>query len=231
MHSGVILASLLTCRCAGGFFRPLIQNGIYPSPLSTSRHHATCASTLEDIEPVGALSRIIANRHRRRRYLRNRVGLLSSPANGSDEAGEAGFGTEDPGSNEDTVSPKSNTNASSNMSGALGTEDDVHPEINESGVKKEVENHTSESEKQEEDEGEPIFLPVGDSKDLRLFRARLLAGSEEKWREQLKRNVNVGQLDDQDAWAHELSTPEKGCLIIAKSTMFSFSQTYFDQVG
>lgn len=231
MHSGVLLASLSTCRCVGGFFRPLIQNGIYPSPQSTSRYHATCASTLEDVEAVGALSRTIVTRHRRRRHFRNRIGLLGLATNDSDETPEAGYGAEDPRSKEDSAAPKSDTDASSNMSGALRTEDGAHPETNESGVEKETENHTSELEKQEEDGGEPIFLPVGDSKDLRLFRARLLAGSEEKWQEQLKRNVNVGQLADQDAWAHELSTPEKGCLIIAKSTMFSFSQTYFNQVS
>lgn len=82
----------------------------------------------------------------------------------------------------------------------------------------------------EEGEGETVYLPTGDNKDFRLFRAKLRAGSDEKWQEQLKRNVNVGQLAGQDAWAHELSAPEKGCLIVAKSTEFSMAQAYFNEV-
>lgn len=73
-------------------------------------------------------------------------------------------------------------------------------------------------------------MPTGDNKDFRLFRAKLRAGSDDKWKEQLRRNVNVGQLAGQDAWAHELSAPEKGCLIVAKSTQFSMAQTYFNEV-
>lgn len=80
-------------------------------------------------------------------------------------------------------------------------------------------------------DGETVYLPAGDNSDFRLFRAKLRAGSDEKWREQLKRNVNVGQLAGQDAWAHELSAPEKGCLIVAKSTEFSMAQTYFNEVS
>ncbi|CAB1105571.1 unnamed protein product [Ectocarpus sp. CCAP 1310/34] len=82
---------------------------------------------------------------------------------------------------------------------------------------------------EEHEEGDTVFLPTGDNKDFRLFRAKLRAGSDEKWKEQLRRNVNVGQLAGQDAWAHELSAPEKGCLIIAKSTQFSMAQTYFNE--
>lgn len=82
---------------------------------------------------------------------------------------------------------------------------------------------------EEEDDGETVYLPSGDNKDFRLFRAKLRAGSDEKWREQLKRNVNVAQLGGQDAWAHELNTPEKGCLIVAKSSAFSLTQTYFNE--
>lgn len=84
---------------------------------------------------------------------------------------------------------------------------------------------------EEEDDGETVYLPSGDNKDFRLFRAKLRAGSDEKWREQLKRNVNVAQLGGQDAWAHELNTPEKGCLIVAKSSAFSLTQTYFNEVS
>lgn len=84
---------------------------------------------------------------------------------------------------------------------------------------------------EEEGSGETVFLPTGDNKDFRLFRAKLRAGSDEKWREQLKRNVNVGQLSGQDAWAHELSAPEKGCLIVAKAQDFSMAQTYFNEVS
>lgn len=82
-----------------------------------------------------------------------------------------------------------------------------------------------------EDDGETVYLPSGDNKDFRLFRAKLRAGSDEKWREQLKRNVNVAQLGGQDAWAHELNAPEKGCLIVAKSSVFSLTQTYFNEVS
>ncbi|CAM9895623.1 unnamed protein product, partial [Hapterophycus canaliculatus] len=82
---------------------------------------------------------------------------------------------------------------------------------------------------EEQGEGETVYLPTGDNKDFRLFRAKLRAGSDEKWQEQLKRNVNVGQLAGQDAWAHELSAPEKGCLIVAKSTEFSMAQAYFNE--
>lgn len=85
-------------------------------------------------------------------------------------------------------------------------------------------------EQGEEGSGETVYLPTGDNKDFRLFRAKLRAGSDEKWQEQLKRNVNVAQLSGQDAWAHELSAPEKGCLIVAKSQEFSMAQTYFNEV-
>ena len=87
-----------------------------------------------------------------------------------------------------------------------------------------------EKQEEEEDDGETVYLPSGD-KDFRLFRAKLRAGSDEKWREQLKRNVNVAQLGGQDAWAHELNAPEKGCLIVAKSSVFSLTQTYFNEVS
>lgn len=85
-------------------------------------------------------------------------------------------------------------------------------------------------EEEDEEQGETVFLPSGENTDFRLFRAKLRAGSDEKWQEQLRRNVNVAQLDSQDAWAHELSAPEKGCLIVAKSSEFSISQTYFNEV-
>lgn len=94
----------------------------------------------------------------------------------------------------------------------------------------EKEEEAEAEEEEEEGDEETVFLPTGDNKDFRLFRAKLRAGSDEKWQEQLKRNVNVGQLAGQDAWAHELSAPEKGCLIVAKSTEFSTSQTYFNEV-
>ena len=89
----------------------------------------------------------------------------------------------------------------------------------------------AEEEEEEEGSGETVYLPTGDNKDFRLFRAKLRAGSDEKWQEQLKRNVNVAQLGGQDAWAHELSAPEKGCLIVAKSQEFSMAQTYFNEVS
>lgn len=86
-------------------------------------------------------------------------------------------------------------------------------------------------EGEEEGSGETVYLPVGDNKDFRLFRAKLRAGSDEKWQEQLRRNVNTAQLGGEDAWAHELSAPEKGCLIVAKSQEFSMAQTYFNEVS
>lgn len=95
----------------------------------------------------------------------------------------------------------------------------------------EEEGKEEENKEEEEGSGETVFLPTGDNKDFRLFRAKLRAGSDEKWQEQLKRNVNVAQLGGQDAWAHELSAPEKGCLIVAKSQEFSMAQTYFNEVS
>ncbi len=89
----------------------------------------------------------------------------------------------------------------------------------------------AEGEEEGDGGGETVYLPAGDNSDFRLFRAKLRAGSDEKWKEQLKRNVNVGQLAGQDAWAHEISAPEKGCLIVAKSTEFSMAQTYFNEVS
>eukprot|EP00752_Nemacystus_decipiens_P018726 g16789.t1 len=91
------------------------------------------------------------------------------------------------------------------------------------------EEEEAEAEEEEEGSGETVYLPTGDNRDFRLFRAKLRAGSDEKWQEQLKRNVNVAQLGGQDAWAHELSAPEKGCLIVAKSQEFSMAQTYFNE--
>lgn len=98
-------------------------------------------------------------------------------------------------------------------------------------AKQDTAEETRENVDETEDDGEPLFLPSGDNKDFRLFRAKLRAGSDDKWREQLKRNVNEAQLAGQDAWAHELSTPEKGCLIIAKSGAFNMAQTYFNEVS
>lgn len=89
----------------------------------------------------------------------------------------------------------------------------------------------SSSEAEDEDEEEQLFVPTGDITDRRLYRAKLFAGSDEKWKEQLRRNGNQGQLAGQDAWAHELSAPEKGCLIVAKSSVFSIGQTYFNEVS
>lgn len=82
-----------------------------------------------------------------------------------------------------------------------------------------------------EQEEETVYLPSGDNKDFRLFRAKLRAGSDENWQKQLGRNVNEAQLGGQEAWAHEVTGPEKGCLIVAKSTAFTMSQTYFNEVG
>lgn len=90
---------------------------------------------------------------------------------------------------------------------------------------------TGDTEQQVEDDGETVFLPTSAGNDVRLFRAKLRAGSEEKWQEQLRRNVNELQLVGQDAWAHELSSPEKGCLIVAKSGVFSVTQTYFNEAS
>lgn len=86
-------------------------------------------------------------------------------------------------------------------------------------------------EQEEKGELEQLFVPAMDTSDRRLYRAKLFAGSDDKWREQLKRNVNEGQLGGQEAWAHELSAPEKGCLIVAKTSMFSLAQHYFNEVG
>ena len=83
----------------------------------------------------------------------------------------------------------------------------------------------------EEEDGETVFLPTGAGNDFRLFRAKLRAGSEHNWQQQLRRNVNTLQLGGQDAWAHELSAPEKGCLIVAKTSVFSVTQTYFNEAS
>lgn len=90
---------------------------------------------------------------------------------------------------------------------------------------------TGDTEQEVEDDGKTVFLPTGAGNDVRLFRAKLRAGSEDKWQEQLRRNVNELQLAGQDAWAHELSSPEKGCLIVAKSGIFSVTQTYFNEAS
>lgn len=90
---------------------------------------------------------------------------------------------------------------------------------------------TGDTDQEVEDDGKTIYLPTGAGNDVRLFRAMLRAGSEDKWQEQLRRNVNELQLAGQDAWAHELSSPEKGCLIVAKSGIFSVTQTYFNEAS
>lgn len=112
---------------------------------------------------------------------------------------------------------------------------DGAPSKAEDGQQAQKKDAEEEEEQEEQGDGEgggeTVYLPTGDSKDFRLFRAKLRAGSDEKLREQLKRNVNTAQLGGQDAWAHELSAPEKGCLIVAKSQEFSMAQTYFNEVS
>lgn len=233
MYSSTVLAGLLTCRFAGAFFSTLVYDSNPLSLRSTSRHHATCVSKSECAASLGVLSRI-SKRNGRRRHLRHQSCTWRTTLGGTGEGTEAGAGEEGVSPGEGATANTSDIEVSRGdpeEHGAAGLGD--HPTEDNHDVKEgsKKEEEPAKQEEEEEDSGEPIYLPTGDSKDVRLFRAKLLAGSEEKWQEQLKRNVNAGQLAGQDAWAHELSSPEKGCLIVARSTMFSTMQTYFNQVS
>lgn len=147
------------------------------------------------------------------------------------ESGAIGDSTADDSSSSALGEPTAAAAASASVA-AASVEGETLPEVEDAVAKDgEGEKENAAEEEEVEDDGETVFLPTGASGDFRLFRARLRAGSDEKWREQLRRNVNEEQLKGQDAWAHELSTPEKGCLIIAKSSVFNFAQTYFNEVS
>lgn len=199
--------------------------------LPSTSDHDTYFATSNSAAIGRTLAHATEARGRRRCQAHRVTGILRLSLGDANEGAEAVPGDEGIGSGEGATTPTSDMQSSASGATTGGAEG-IGASAAGTGVEKEDSKEGPEVVKEkEEDDGEPIFLPIGNSKDVRLFRAKLLAGSDEKWQEQLRRNVNVGQLGGQDAWAHELSTPEKGCLIVAKSTMFSTTQTYFNQVG
>ncbi|CBJ27043.1 conserved unknown protein [Ectocarpus siliculosus] len=217
-------AVLLTCRNAAAFVGYAGKATSRPhQQRQQQRTHDTCTSSV---------------RGTRCRHLscpaQPWMSMSAAGRENDAEAGDGSNGTEEEAARKDGSNAADGADAGAAVveaSAADGAIDDgvqsgqgAAAEEDKGPVKK------KEAEGEEEDkEGDTVFLPTGDNKDFRLFRAKLRAGSDEKWKEQLRRNVNVGQLAGQDAWAHELSAPEKGCLIVAKSTQFSMAQTYFNE--
>lgn len=58
--------------------------------------------------------------------------------------------------------------------------------------------------------------------DWRAFRARLVAASSSS-------GTSISPSTPQSCWAHELKTPEPGCLLLANPLYFTTHQTYFQQ--
>lgn len=245
---------LLSCRDAGSFVgqQATLSGCLRRSTSRKNQYDADSRTQFDACSPVQARRRITRRRHLSRAP---RVMPMSTDGGDSSESAEsADGGTEEEISTqqEDTAAiPAERTSSRDEAHGKLSSSSgkvDVEGDAPDDGddataaAAGAAEGAAVRSEEKEEavpgdapkeeveDDGETVYLPSGDNKDFRLFRAKLRAGSDEKWREQLKRNVNVAQLGGQDAWAHELSAPEKGCLIVAKSSMFSLTQTYFNEV-
>lgn len=241
---------LLSCRDAGAFLsQQATLSGCIRRSTSRKNGHDDSLHTRCYASPVQARRGITRRRHPSRAPQ-----VISMATGGGGDSGEsaesADGGTEEeistqeedvaaiPGERSDeakltagevdAVEPAGDSDVDDATAAALGQGEGAEVRAEET-----EEQSAPKEEKQEEveDDGETMYLPSGDNKDFRLFRAKLRAGSDEKWREQLKRNVNVAQLGGQDAWAHELNAPEKGCLIVAKSSAFSLTQTYFNEVS
>lgn len=79
----------------------------------------------------------------------------------------------------------------------------------------------------------PDTLPVaGVDTDWRAFRARLVASSSglatETTASSAAAAAPLGSEED-EVWAHEITTLEPGCLLLASPAFFTHSQTYFSQ--
>lgn len=79
----------------------------------------------------------------------------------------------------------------------------------------------NDSEKDPEKKVVPDTLPaIGADTDWREFRAKLVASS---------LSTNPDATPTREQWAHSVSLPEPGCLLLAHPSMFSTSQVYFFQ--
>lgn len=214
---------------------------------TSRRQHDTCPPPAS--RRGAAVSATPVAKPTRRRHTYHRMLVSGTPGDSGESAGEP----EDGGIEEERSIPEGTDTIPTSSAGDSLVEDTTPIQGNEAAVEAvtnedataaasegvvpakknaaEEETGGGDAAEETEDDGEPLFLPSGDNKDFRLFRAKLRAGSDEKWQEQLKRNVNEAQLGGQDAWAHELSTPENGCLIIAKSGAFNMAQSYFNEVS
>ncbi|CAM9456001.1 unnamed protein product, partial [Ectocarpus fasciculatus] len=215
-------AILLTCRNAVAFMG-------YAGKATSRPHHQQRQQRTHDS--------LRGTRHRRLACpVQPWMSMSAASGENDAEAGDGSNGAEEEAARKDGSNAADGADAAaasaaveaSAADGAIGDGVQSGEGTAAAAAKGPVEKEEAEGEEDDE-EGDTVFLPTGDNKDFRLFRAKLRAGSDDKWKEQLRRNVNVGQLAGQDAWAHELSAPEKGCLIVAKSTQFSMAQTYFNE--
>lgn len=77
-------------------------------------------------------------------------------------------------------------------------------------------------------EDDELMMPLSDdTMDWREFRARLVAGS----RQAEEPSANRRSAEGAREWAHPVTRPEKGCLLLAHPKMFADSQTYFNQAS
>lgn len=79
----------------------------------------------------------------------------------------------------------------------------------------------------------PETIPVvSQQDDWREFRAKLVKSSRNKMifmGEEYSEESCTDEEDVEDHWAHVLSNPEKGCLLLANPLMFTTAQTYFNK--
>ena len=94
----------------------------------------------------------------------------------------------------------------------------------EEGLQDKLTNAAEQGQEGEASEDEDLQEKLKNS-DWRSFRARLLQKSGENMIPSPTVENSVGL----DLWAHPLSQPEKGCLLIANPTAFLTRQQYFHQ--
>lgn len=235
-HAAILAGLLLSFRHVGAF---MTQSSCIRSTAATSqRQHDTSTPFARH----GASSAAPLAKPTRRRHTYRTISVSGTAGDSGESAEPEDGGIEEersipegvdriPSASSDGCEEVTPPQARETVEAANDQDVTAASEADAISAKEDTAEETREGVDEAEDDGEPLFLPSGDNKDFRLFRAKLRAGSDDKWREQLKRNVNEAQLAGQDAWAHELSTPEKGCLIIAKSGAFNMAQTYFNEVS